>query len=605
MHTTPNPSHSPYVTSPLTGVSTISLEPDPNIRGGDPVNHSAAQMLPEEVCRHFRLIPVGFDGNELTVAMADPSDAMAQNVALALTSDPIEVVLAPPHQIERAIDRVWSDLDHYGPLIDPDAFGLETPGDGNGASASVVEHGRLGDILVARGQISEQQLEEALERQLASGSRLGEILYFEMGLAEADLAAAVADQLRVPLVDLEGIEPQPEALEVIPEALQREGRCVPLAIDDEVLYVAITDPLGDETYEAIRELTDLRIRTYMVTRSDLEPLLREIHREEHVRAARAELLTRFPEDYANRVLSGSQRIFFILFLVAVLIGFVLAPLLTGIILVILCVSIYLLASLYKFKLFYDAFGRRREFDFTPKEVARVDDRELPRYTILVPLFREAAVVPRLIENLTKLDYPPSKLEILLLCEEEDDATIDAIRKAGLSPYFKLTIIPDSQPKTKPMACNYGIQQATGKFVVIYDAEDQPDPDQLKKVLMAWERSEDNVVCVQSKLNYFNTDQNLPTRFFSTEYARWFDLLLPGFDASGAPIPLGGTSNHFNREALIEVGAWDPFNVTEDANLGLRLHKAGYKTVMLNSTTLEESRGFRNPGGGAEDLGAGP
>ena len=94
--------------------------------------------------------------------------------------------------------------------------------------------------------------------------------------------------------------------------------------------------------------------------------------------------------------------------------------------------------------------------------------------------------------------------------------------------------------------------------------------------------------MQCKLNYFNTEQNLLTRFFATEYALWFDLLLPGLDASGAPIPLGGTSNHFNREALVELGAWDPFNVTEDADLGLRLHKAGYKTVMLNSTTLEEA-----------------
>ena len=288
------------------------------------------------------------------------------------------------------------------------------------------------------------------------------------------------------------------------------------------------------------------------------------------------------------MLSGGQRAFFILFAVAVGAGFVLSPLTTGVVLVVLCVTVYLLASLYKLKLFYDSFGRRREFDFTAEEVAAIDEREVPRYTILVPLFREAAVVPRLTENLTRLDYPKSKLEILLLCEEEDDETIEAILEAGLPPYFRLLVVPDSQPKTKPKACNYGIQQATGKFVVIYDAEDQPDPDQLKKVLLAWERSEDNVVCVQSKLNYFNTEQNLLTRFFATEYALWFDLLLPGLDASGAPIPLGGTSNHFNREALVELGAWDPFNVTEDADLGLRLHKAGYRTVMLNSTTLEEA-----------------
>lgn len=583
-----NPSHSPYESSTLTGIPTVSLEPDPNISTGDPVNPIAAQILSEQVCRHFRMLPVSYDGRTLVMAMADPSDAMAQNVAFALTSDPLEVVLAPAHQIDSAIDRIFGGLDHASRLEEQPFAPAPEPGNGGQPPAPVVAPGRIGEILVGRGLITEDDLAETLELQEQTGSRIGEILYYAGKIREQALAEALADQLRVPLVDLDGMAPAPEAMVMVPEALQREGRCVPLEVDHQALYVAITDPLDDKTYEAIRELTDLRIRSYMVTRSDLDGLLRRIHLEAHIRAARTELLTRFPEDCANRVLSSGQKVFFIIFLIAVLVGFALAPLLTGQILVAMCVTIYLLVSLYKFKLFYDSFGRRQEFDFTPHEVAEIDDREVPRYTILVPLFREAAVVPRLTENLTKLDYPAAKLEILLLCEEEDAPTIDAILEADLPPYFQLLAVPDSQPKTKPKACNYGIQQATGKFVGIFDAEDQPDPDQLKKVLLAWERSADNVVCVQCKLNYFNTEQNLLTRLFATEYALWFDLLLPGLDASGAPIPLGGTSNHFNREALVELGAWDPFNVTEDADLGLRLHKAGYKTVMLNSTTLEEA-----------------
>ncbi len=377
---------------------------------------------------------------------------------------------------------------------------------------------------------------------------------------------------------------------MVPEALQREGRCIPLEVDDEALYVAITDPLDDETYEAIRELTDLRIRSYMVTRSDLDGLLRRIHLEEHVRAARTELLTRFPEDCANRVLSGGQRAFFITFLVVVGAGFVISPRCsTGIVLVVLCVLIYLLASLYKFKLFYDSFGRRQEFDFTPDEVAEIDDRDVPRYTILVPLFREAAVVPRLTENLTRLDYPKAKLEILLLCEEEDDTTIDAILDAEPA-----ALLPAARRPRQPAE-----DEAEG-LQLRHPAGDREVRRHLRRRGPARSRPaqegrccpgsarEDNVVCVQCKLNYFNTEQNLLTRFFATEYALWFDLLLPGLDASGSPIPLGGTSNHFNREALVELGAWDPFNVTEDADLGLRLHKAGYKTVVLNSTTLEEA-----------------
>ena len=253
---------------------------------------------------------------------------------------------------------------------------------------TVVAPGRIGEILVDRGLITEDDLVEALDLQKQTGSRIGEILYYEGLVKEGDLAAALADQLRVPLVDLDGIQPSPEAMEMVPEALQREGRCIPLEVDDEALYVAITDPLDDETYEAIRELTDLRIRSYMVTRSDLDGLLRQIHLEEHVRAARTELLTRFPEDCANRVLSGGQRVFFISFLVLVAVGFLISPLNTGIFLVGLCIFIYLLSSLYKFKLFYDSFGRRQEFDFTPTEVA-ADRRSGP-----APVHDPRAALPR-------------------------------------------------------------------------------------------------------------------------------------------------------------------------------------------------------------------
>ena len=432
-----NPSHSPYEDT-ITGIPTVSLEPDPALPAGDPVNPIAAQMLPETVCRHFRMMPVSYDGQTLVLAMADPSDAMAQNVAFALTSDPLEVVLAPAHQIDAAIDRVYGGLGHaagLGGMVDPER--ARVAGQGDLPGGTVVAPGRLGEILVGRGLITEEDLAEALEIQEETGSRIGEILYYEGKIREGDLAAALADQLRVPLVDLDGIEPSPEAMSMVPEALQREGRCVPLDVDDEALYVAITDPLDDETYEAIRELTDLRIRSYMVTRSDLDGLLRRVHLEEHVRAARTELLTRFPEDCANRVLSSGQRVFFISFLLLVLVGFVLSPLNTGIALVVLCVTIYMLASLYKFKLFYDSFGRRQEFDFTPSEVAEIADREVPRYTILVPLYKESEILPALVAGLSRLDYPLEKLDVKLLLENPPAIDlVTMIQGEGFLPYAR-------------------------------------------------------------------------------------------------------------------------------------------------------------------------
>src|SRR5205085_6379862 len=140
------------------------------------------------------------------------------------------------------------------------------------------------------------------------------------------------------------------------------------------------------------------------------------------------------------------------------------------------------------------------------------------------------------------------------------------------------VVPKGTPRGKPRACNYGLIHARGEYIVIYDAEDLPDRDQLKKALIAFKKGDERLACVQAKLNYFNRDQNLLTRWFTSEYSQWFDLFLPGLDAIGGPIPLGGTSNHFVTELLLELGAWDPFNVTEDADVGIRLARQGYRTA---------------------------
>jgi cellulose synthase/poly-beta-1,6-N-acetylglucosamine synthase-like glycosyltransferase len=213
---------------------------------------------------------------------------------------------------------------------------------------------------------------------------------------------------------------------------------------------------------------------------------------------------------------------------------------------------------------------------------------VPVYTILVPVYREAEVFPILAAAIDKLDYPKAKLDVKILLEEDDHETIAVARASRLPSHFKLVVVPNGQPRGKPKACNYGLIHAQGEFVVIFDAEDIPEPDQLKKALIAFRKGGPDLVCVQAKLNYFNREQNLLTRWFTTEYSMWFDLFLPGLDASGAPIPLGGTSNHFRTERLRELGAWDPHNVTEDADLGMRLYKAGSKTAVIDSTTYEEA-----------------
>ncbi|NHC44729.1 glycosyltransferase [Motilibacter sp. K478] len=222
------------------------------------------------------------------------------------------------------------------------------------------------------------------------------------------------------------------------------------------------------------------------------------------------------------------------------------------------------------------------------EALAVPEAELPAYTVLVPAYREPEVIGQLVGNLGRLDYPRDKLEVLLLLEEDDDVTRAAVARVQLPAMLRVVLVPDGGVRTKPNACNYGLQQATGDLITIYDAEDQPDPLQLRRAAVAFARLPEDVVCVQARLGYFNAGQNIITRWFTLEYVTWFEHLLPGLVALKAPVPLGGTSNHLRASALRELGGWDPYNVTEDADLGLRIARAGLRTEVLASLTLEEA-----------------
>ncbi|HEX3874035.1 MAG TPA: glycosyltransferase, partial [Solirubrobacteraceae bacterium] len=385
----------------------------------------------------------------------------------------------------------------------------------------------------------------------------------------------------------------PAALEIIPEPLMRALDAVPFALDSEKLYLAVADRLGDDEIRELAEFTALELVPFLTSPRQVEEFLRVTYRQRYIAMATTDLVTRFPEEAANRVISDAQKAFLSLLVVVLVAALIIAPLVTLIVLVSLADAFYLVTSAYKFKLTYDSLGYGHEIGISDEMVAALDERDLPVFTILVPLYREAAVVGALVEGIGGLDYPQAKLDVRLLCEEDDDETVDAVNAMDLPGQFTVVVVPDAQPKTKPKACNYGLIQARGEYLVIFDAEDRPEPDQLKKVVIAYGHAAPEVVCIQAKLNYFNAEQNLLTRWFCTEYSMWFDLLLPGLDHQNAPIPLGGTSCHFRTEALYELGAWDPFNVTEDADLGIRLFKLGMRTAMIDSTTFEEANSELN------------
>ena len=250
--------------------------------------------------------------------------------------------------------------------------------------------------------------------------------------------------------------------------------------------------------------------------------------------------------------------------------------------------VYILDMLANFWLAVRTLNLSAEEHVDSSVVRALPQIDWPRYTILCPLYRETELLKQFVQAIQRLDYPTDKLQILLLTEENDAETRNAIQALKLPACFTLLTVPAGVPQTKPRACNYGLLHATGEYVVIYDAEDIPDPLQLKKVVMTFARHSTDLACVQAKLNFYNTRQNILTRWFTAEYSLWFDLMLPGLQRIGVPLPLGGTSNHFRAHTLRSLGAWDPFNVTEDCDLGLRMFYNGFKTCMLDSTTYEEA-----------------
>lgn len=284
---------------------------------------------------------------------------------------------------------------------------------------------------------------------------------------------------------------------------------------------------------------------------------------------------------------GWQKVALAIVLVGVVVFAIWRPMQTGVALIGLCTFGYVLTMADRVMIFRRGLAAR-PITITDEQARALTDDELPPYTILVPAYNEPEVVDDLIGAMAGLEYPKDKLQILLLLEADDDVTIEAARRCKESEAITILLVPPAEPRTKPKACNYGLHFATGEIVTIYDAEDLPEPLQLRRVVAAFAQLPDDIACVQAKLAYHNGRQNMLTGWFTAEYGLWFGYLLPGMMRTGTPIPLGGTSNHLKRSVLDRIGSWDPHNVTEDADLGLRIASSGYHTAVLDSATLEEA-----------------
>lgn len=223
-----------------------------------------------------------------------------------------------------------------------------------------------------------------------------------------------------------------------------------------------------------------------------------------------------------------------------------------------------------------------------REIIAVRDDDLPIYSVLVALYKEANQVEHLTHSLWQLDWPKHKLDIKLICEADDHETIAAITDAKLPSCFDLILVPYAQPRTKPKALNFALPLCKGEYLVLYDAEDQPSPGQLREAYLNFQRGDEGLACLQAPLHINNQKQNWLTAMFAIEYVTLFNGILPVLAKWKVPLPLGGTSNHFKTDILKSIGAWDPYNVTEDADLGIRLFREGYRSSTITLPTFEEA-----------------
>ena len=445
-----------------------------------------------------------------------------------------------------------------------------------------------GDFLAERNLVSARQLNEASELAARWGSNLADVMLTKNWIEPEDYYRALADRFSVEQVDLEKDPLDPDLLEVAEVANYMRELAVPWRCEVGVTTIVTSRP-GPELILYARRKWGASVKIGIASKKQIQQAVQSVFSERFLHAAVFDLAEHDPVMSAQTVFTPVQLVVGWAMLSGFALGLALAPIPTLIALNLVMTLFYLGNFLFKTVLIW-AGGKHQHASERQMDAAvgLLRDEDLPVYTVLVPMFREPDVLPILANALRELDYPTSRLDIKIVLEEGDQLTIDAATALGLEDIFEIILVPPAQPQTKPKACNYALQFARGDFLVIYDAEDKPEPDQLKKVVVTFDRSPANVACVQCRLNYFNREENWLTRLFTLDYSLWFDLMLPGLEKLKVPIPLGGTSNHFRMDVLRELRAWDPFNVTEDADLGIRLTQKGYEVRLVASTTFEEA-----------------
>jgi glycosyltransferase XagB len=447
---------------------------------------------------------------------------------------------------------------------------------------------KLGELMLAAGLLDETSLEQLLSLHAQQRVPLGMVAVHEGAVSVLQMHQLLAQQLDVSFVDLTLYPPEKEVMNRRDITNYLRYRYVPLRRDDDgVLHIAACD-MSQQMCAWFAQRYGERIGVVMTSPRDILRAVEHHYSRYLARLARTRLHKQLPDKcaYRQRKLTFPALVVALVLVLCVVLVVLWSQARALAVLVGVVNLCYVVAVSFKCMLLYG--GAKALQQNTDMPVWTKPEAELPVYSVLVPLYKEAQSVHALLDALQALDYPKSKLDIKLIVEQEDMQTLQAVLQARPMAMVDVIVVPDMPPRTKPKACNYAMSFVRGEFVVIYDAEDRPEADQLKKAVAAFAVASPDVACFQAELGYYNRDDNLLSRWFSLEYGMLFGLLLGGLARWKMPVPLGGTSNHFRVDVLRQLGEWDAYNVTEDADVGIRLATHGYRTCMLHSRTWEES-----------------
>ncbi|WP_170412179.1 glycosyltransferase [Ruegeria atlantica] len=449
------------------------------------------------------------------------------------------------------------------------------------APISVRARKPLGTYLVERGCITPAQLEKALHLQSRQQAPLGEILVSEGWVSRQDVMEALSEQTSLQLIDLENTPPEQTLRDIKPAEFWLKHNVLPWQRIGPILLIATANPNRFAAVRAALSHTEHTVAPVLASASQIDQAIANAFANTLAKSAEA----RVDEDQSCRSWTPLARASPIAALAGALFFFAVFPAIGLSLLLAAAVVSLLLFMALRVAGLISYLMRGQQGCPIPEPVPL----RLPRVSVMVPLYKEREIAGALIKRLQRLTYPKALLDVILVLEESDEVTRTTVDRVKLPSWIRTVEVPELNGlTTKPRAMNYALDFCRGDILGVWDAEDAPQPDQIERVVRHFARVGEDVVCLQGVLDYYNPRTNWRSRCFTIEYNSWFRILLQGIARLGLVVPLGGTTFFFRRDKLLELGGWDAHNVTEDADLGVRLSRAGYRTEMVDTATYEEA-----------------